>query len=490
MSDAARRRSAEHDLKQRSQLIRRDAPRQLISRRTLLKQVRAAGLTAVTYPIFRAGGRAATRVQTPPTRTITGTELTFLQWSHFVPRYDQWFDQFVAEWGEANGVTTRVDHINVADMPAAIAAEVGAGEGHDVLEHVAPLPHFEPSLLDLTDVVQEASARHGEQLLMAKANSFNPTTEVYYGLCHGYAPDPGNYRKSLWENVGALNGPMTWDELLAGGSRIKAEQGVQLGIGMSNEGDSAVAAEALLWAYGAAIQDENENVVINSPETVAAVEYMAKLFKGAMTPEVFGWNAASNNQLLVAGRASYILNSISAYRTAQKNQPAVADDIFFTAPLVGPAGPERALAHAHVALISMIPQHARNADTAKEFLLHLVNNYAMATMESEVYNLPAWSRTVPDLLTEGLLSDDPYGSVPADKLAMLNTVEEWAVNFGWPGPANPAIGEVFATYVLPNMMAKAAAGRMTPQAAVTEAEAEIKPIFEKWKKEGLIGGGQ
>jgi multiple sugar transport system substrate-binding protein len=72
----------------------------------------------------------------------------------------------------------------------------------------------------------------------------------------------------------------------------------------------------------------------------------------------------------------------------------------------------------------------------------------------------------------------------------LKTAEEWAVNLGWPGPANPAIGEVFATYVLPNMMAKAAAGRMTPREAVTEAEAVIKPIFEKWKKEGLIGGGQ
>ena len=88
-----------------------------------------------------------------------------------------------------------------------------------------------------------------------------------------------------------------------------------------------------MWAYGAAIQDENENVTINSPETIAAVEYMAKLFKTAMTPEVFGWNAASNNQLLVAGQASYILNSISAYRTAQKDQPETGADIFFRTPL-------------------------------------------------------------------------------------------------------------------------------------------------------------
>ena len=44
---------------------------------------------------------------------------------------------------------------------------------------------------------------------------------------------------------------------------------------------------------------------------------MAELFEGAMTEEVFSWNAASNNQLMMAGQASYILNSISAYRTVQ-----------------------------------------------------------------------------------------------------------------------------------------------------------------------------
>ena len=42
-------------------------------------------------------------------------------------------------------------------------------------------------------------------------------------------------------------------------------------------------------------------MVINSPETVAAVEFMTKLFKQSMTDEVFSWNPASNNQGLIAG---------------------------------------------------------------------------------------------------------------------------------------------------------------------------------------------
>jgi hypothetical protein len=36
-----------------------------------------------------------------------GTELSILQWSHFVPQYDVWFDPFAEDWGAANGVDVR-----------------------------------------------------------------------------------------------------------------------------------------------------------------------------------------------------------------------------------------------------------------------------------------------------------------------------------------------------------------------------------------------
>lgn len=457
------------------------------NRRKILKGASASLTLAAATPFFRTGAGAATLKQTPTTTDVSGTSLSILLWSHFVPRHDVWFDQFVAEWGEANGVTTQVDHINTADIPTAIAAEIAAGEGHDIVEHIASLAQYEKSVLDLTDLVEEMNNRHGPQLPMAMRNSYNPTTNVYYGFCHGYAPDPGNYRRSLWEQIEFADGPGSWDDLLAGGAQIFQDQGVQMGLGMSNEIDSCMAAQTLMWAYGAAIQDESENVTVNSPETVAAVSYMKELFETAMTPEVFGWNAASNNQLLVAGRASYILNSISAYRTAQKDQPEVGADIFFRTPLLGPAGEDAALAHGHAVFISMIPNYAQYPDTAKEFLMHLVENYAVAAEESELYNFPAWPATVPDL--ESWLEDDPFGSEPADKLNVLAAANDWTTNLGHPGPANAAMGEIFALPILPNMMARAAQGQQTPEESVAQAEEEIVAIFEKWRAEGLIGGG-
>ncbi len=414
-----------------------------------------------------------------------GPDLRILMWSHFVPQHDRWFDQFATQWGRQVGVNVTVDHIDNAAIPTRISSEISAGQGHDLIQYIAPLPQFEQSVLDLTDVTQEAARRHGQQLELCKRSSLNPTTDKFFAYCPSWVPDPGDYRKSLWQQVGLPNGPSTYDELLSGGARIKSELGVQLGIGMSNEIDSNMAGRALLWSFGGAIQDENENVVINSPETVAAVGFMKRLFETAMTDEVFGWQAQSNNQGLLAGQMSYILNSISAYRTAQTATPDVAADVFFTPALKGPA---TGLAASHVMYNWIIPKHAKNVDAAKEFLLHYTANLEQATSSSQLYDLPAFGNLVPEL--GSWLRADPFGSQPADKLAVLADATTWSTNIGHPGPASTAIGEVFATFVIPNMFAKAARGELSPKDAVAEAESKINPIFDKWRRSGLIGGGR
>jgi hypothetical protein len=224
-------------------------------------------------------------------------------------------------------------------------------------------------------------------------------------------------------------------------------------------------------------------VTINSPETVAAVAFMKELYEGAMTDEVFAWNPASNNQGMVGGKLSYIVNSISAYRTTQKVNPTQANDTHFVQALQGPAD---ALAAQHVMYNWIVPKHAENVDAAKEFLLHYTENYARATWESELYDFPAFPRRVPKL--NDWLDNDPFGSEPPDKLAVLKSALDWSTNVGRHGNANTAVGEVFGTFIVPNMYARAARGRQTPEESVARAESEIKPIFAKWRRQGLIGG--
>ena len=427
-------------------------------------------------------GEAPKEVFTQPATRLSG-DLRILLWSHFVPTHDQWFDKFARDWGSKTGVNVIIDHVDQAQITTRIAAEIQAAQGHDLIQYIAPLAQFEPSVLDLRDLNAEAERRWGQQLAICRKSSLNPTTGRFYAYAPGWVPDPGNYRRSLWASAGLPNGPLTWDDLLRGAAQIKQSRGVQLGLGLSQEIDSNMVLRALMWSYGASEQDEQQRVVINSPETVAAVEYMSRLYHEAMTPEVFSWNAASNNQGLVAGKLSYIVNSISAWRTAQGTNPSVADDTFFVPAL---RGPTTALAAEHVMYNWIIPKHAKGVDAAKEFLLHYTANFAQAAYYSQLYDFCAWPRLTPGL--DGWLARDPFGAKPPDKLKLLTDAVSWSTNIGHPGPASTAIGETFNTFVIPNMFARAARGEASPQQSVAQAEAQIKAIFEKWRKAGLVGG--
>ncbi len=418
-----------------------------------------------------------------------GTELKILQWSHFVPQYDTWFDPFAEDWGRANGVDVSVDHINIAELNPSLAAAIDAGEGPTLIELPLAASLFVEGVRDLTDINMRAQEMFGPQAETCTNNSYLPAVDKWYGYCHGWVPDPGDYDRALWTEAGFPDGPATYADLLEGGAFIRDQLGVPMGLGLSPEIDSNMAMRAIIWSYGGSIQDENECVTINSPEVVEAVNYVVDLYNQTMTEEVFSWDAASNNQGLIAGELSYILNSISAYRSLQKIDPEAADNIGFVPALSGPNGDQHA--SAHLWYIYVIPNYVEEGpelEAAYEFLLHLTSNYNQATFNSELYNFPAFESTVPQLQGEtSWLFNDPFGSRPPDKLTVLLTAEDWVTYLGWPGPSNPAIAEVYATNIIPTMMGQAALGELTPEEAIAEAETQINDIFDKWRADGFVG---
>ncbi len=464
-----------------------------ISRRTFMKLVGISAAAAAAGPtLARAQAQSGT--------------LRILQWSHFVPSYDTWFDKYAQAWGAENGVKVVVDHVNLADLPATVAAQISAGSGHDLIEIVgAEAGQFEPSLLDLTDINQEGASRFGSQLDLATRYSYNPVTDKYYGYCIGWTIDPANYRRSLWEKAGMPDGPTTWDDLITTGGAIRDEQGVQLGIGIAQELDSNMAHRAILYSFDSMLQDVDGNIVIDQGDfferAIESVNYIKNLYNAAMTPEVFAWNAASNNQALLAGRASYILNSISAYRSAQEDVPDIAKDVFFGPALQGPRG--TAWSNAHVIYNYIVPQHSKNVDAAKTFILDLSENYDQAMYHSKLYNSPSFftspvsgngdypavagASTFADL-HEAWFDDDPFRieGEPEGKLKPLKNAVEWTTNVGNPGYTSPAVAEVFNTFIIPNMMARAVRGDESVEDSIRNAAGEARKVFDAWRKRGLV----
>jgi multiple sugar transport system substrate-binding protein len=121
---------------------------------------------------------------------------------------------------------------------------------------------------------------------------------------------------------------------------------------------------------------------------------------------------------------------------------------------------------------------AKNQHTALDFLKYYTDNWIDAFKASTGYNMPIFANIVPKPMP--ILSNDPT-SHPADKLAILQTSDEWTAVSGWPGPAWAATDEVYNDFVVCDMMTKAATGAMTPEEAVKWAAQETEQIFKRWQ---------
>src|SRR5947208_15222337 len=103
-----------------------------------------------------AAGAASTAIgPTVLTRRAVAADkqLKVLQWSHFVPAYDQWFDPWAKEWGAKRGVEVTVDHVSFADVVPCATAEVAAQSGHDLPMFVGLASSVEEPVVHVSCVV-------------------------------------------------------------------------------------------------------------------------------------------------------------------------------------------------------------------------------------------------------------------------------------------------------------------------------------------------
>jgi multiple sugar transport system substrate-binding protein len=399
--------------------------------------------------------------------------LSIVQWAHFVPAYDTWFDKFAKDWGEKNNVTVTVDHIPVQNVPARAAAEASAGSGHDLFgfNGSGGAHLYRKFFIDVADLVNETEKKYGKVTTIGTQLGYNADDGTWSAFPDFYINFPGMYQKSLWDEIGMK--PDTWDNLRIGGAKLKAK-GHPVGISLGHSNDPSTTWRGLLWCYGASEQDEaGKKIILNSKGAVEATKYVAALYKEAMTGDVLSWNDASNNQYIDSGVGSYIVNPISAYRTAQTLNKKLADDIYVIEP---PKGPVKHIMGAASEFYG-IWKFAKNKEAALAFLRYYRDNWVEAFKASEGYNNPCFANLVPKPMP--ILSNDPT-STPHDKLAILQDSDKWSAIPGYPGPATPAMDEIYYAFIINDMMAKTATGQLSAEDSVKWATQQCEAIFKKW----------
>ena len=442
------------------------------SRRNFIKAVGGSALATGIGANIIVPGRARAARKT----------LKILQWVHFVPAYDAWFNsERIKDWGEKNDTDVIVDNIHTAGIPSRARAEVSAQRGHDLFLFNWPPPAFEDQVVDMSDVYQECERRVGKPIDLAIKSTYNPKTKKHFAFSPSFTPDPVNWRQDLFSQVGLSKGPTTWDEVRSFGSKIRQQSGTPVGIGLAQEEDTSMALRTIMYSWGAHEQDEAGNPVLNSKQTVDAIKFVKSLFEETMTPDVFTWDTSSNNRWMLAGKCSLAVNAISITREAEnKGMTDISRKIQLARALKGPV---RAIGLEHVMSCYVVWKFAENIAGAKQFLVDYTTDFKPAFLASQFYNFPCFPKTVPDL--RQIIAYDDHAQ-PADKYKVLEDVLSWATNVGYPGHANAAIDEIFSTWLLNLMFAKAAGGALSPEEALKEADTACKRIFAKWKDRGLI----
>jgi multiple sugar transport system substrate-binding protein len=450
-----------------------------------LKETTTSGITRRQFFKISATGALVAGTGTlmfPRYGAAKPKTLKILQWIHFVPGYDKWFNEtYVKEWGRRNDTEVIVDNISLAGLNSRAAAEVSAQKGHDLFMFLWPKPDMEEQVIDHREIYEECEGNVGKPIDLAIRSTYNPKTKKYYGFSDSFVPDPVNYRKDLWDGVGMT--PNTWDDVRVGGAnggaKIKKKFGNPVGIGLASEIDTNMAMRAIMYSFGSSVQDEEGNVVLNSKETLEAVKFVKALYQETMTDEVFAWDASANNRFMISGKGSLALNAISITRTAEKSAPDMEKNIWLAKACKGPV---RRMGLEHVMDVYVIWKFAENIGGAKKFLVDYISNFREGFLASEYYNFPCFAKTVPDL--KKLVAYDKKAQ-PPDKYKVLEDVLDWATNVGYPGYANAAIDEVFSTWIVSTMFARVAAGKMNPQEAVNAADKKVQAIFKKWRGKGL-----
>jgi len=411
-------------------------------------------------------------------RTLKGN-LSVVQWTHFVPKYDAWLGTWAKTWGEKNDVQVDIDHVPYTRLPALAATEAKAKRGHDIFGFLSSPARYEDQLIDHTAVVTQIEHEIGPYGDLGRRSTYNARTNRYFGVSDSFVPAPLIWRHDLWNSIG--ESPASWDHVRAAAPALKG-LGHPIGIGQANEPDSTTALCAFLMSFGSFVQDESNHLTLDRPATVEAVRFMADLYASGEENAIFGWDAASNNEYLLGGKGSLVVNAISAIRRAEDLGMPFAKDLWIW-PV--PSGPSGRLGLPQYTSVYSIWKSSKNIGPAQRFLADLCIDSGQAVLASKLFGFPSFAGAVPLKKLYKAAAADVHP--PRGKYTILTTVaNEFTHNVGYPGHANAAIQEVFETSLIPQMFARVSLGKMSAEDSVRATAQQMKSIWARWRAAGKV----
>ena len=446
-----------------------------ITRRQFLKGAVAGG-TAMVGSIMAPGAMQKSYAQK--------VKLTVLLQRHYVPEAADVLQEIINEWAKNNNVEITIDLMAESrDIRSVGSAEYKAGMGHDVLM-LGPFDgtSFKNNLEPMNDVTNYIQKNYGKFDNFANYLSYQDGVWVTVPtplFSHTYPMIsridlfrehadinlldlfPADVAKRDKEKVDAW----TYDAFLDVAKKLN-NAGYPFGNPMSKISDANAWLCALFLSFGSLPIDKDRNVTIESEETLQAIEFMKELTH-YMPKDIYGWDNASNNRLLISGKCSCIQNPPSAWALCKRTRPDIAEQLWHHDNPKGPKGRYRGAIFQSFG----VWKWCKEKKAAKELIMYLLEKPQQWKMlqASHGYDVPQLKTMYehPVWKVEGPPKGTIYNYIPRG--------DEELIVGGWPAPPEIA-AEIYNRFIVPAMVAKATTGKMSPKEAMKWAARELEAI--------------
>ncbi|MDM0043829.1 extracellular solute-binding protein [Variovorax dokdonensis] len=425
----------------------------------------AAASLGVGGAMFATSANAQSALTFKPEK---GAKLRVLRWSRFVQGDIDAYMANVKAFTEKTGVEVRVDNEGWEDVrpKAAVAANTGAGP--DIILSTNDDANLYPDkLLDVTDLAEYLGKKYGGWY-PAVQQYLRPDGKKWIGLGLGAAGSMIVYRKSMVEAAGFKEFPKDTAGFLALHKALK-DKGTPGGYALGNATGDSLWTNWLMWSHGGQLVDKSNKVVINSPETLKALEYGKQLYPNFI-PGTLSWLDPNNNKAFLDGQIAVTNNGISIYYAAKNSQDPkikeMAADIFHAPFPIGPVGVPT---ESHLFFNQMVMKYTKYPNAAKEFLRFM--------MEREQFD--KWLIGGGGYVAQPLAAYEscPIWTSDPKHMAYRDCVKNMRPT-GYAGKLGYASAGAGADFIVANMVAEAISGSKTPQEAMERAQKRAERYYK------------
>jgi multiple sugar transport system substrate-binding protein len=434
-------------------------------RRRFLKTTAGVAAAAAAGPMLWTAKDASAQWKGAPEK---GASLRVLRWSRFVQGDIDQYMVNVKKFSDEFGIPVRVDNEGWEDVrpKAAVAANTGAGP--DIILSTNDDANLYPDkLVDVTDVCEYLGKKYGGWYPVCD-QYLKPDGKKWIGVPLGCAGNALVYRASMLKAAGFDSVPKDTDGFLKMMKALHAK-GTPGGFALGNAtGDGNTWTHWLVWSHGGKMVDQNNKVVIDSPETIRALEYAKELYS-TFIPGTLSWLDPNNNKAFLDGQLSITSNGISIYyATKNATDPKVKEleaDIFHSNFPVGPAGRPTEF---NLFFNQLIFKYTKYPKAAKEFLRFM--------MEQEQVN--PWVTAAIGYVTPALTVYEQHPVWKDPKATPYRDSMKIMLPSGYAGKMGYASAGALADFIIVNMVAEAASGSKTPKEAAERAQKRAERYYK------------